>query len=203
MDSKEIAMKTLSFCLVLLIGVQPAIAAQTFYGVAGGLNYAGPDLANFQFADDHYTHGLALQLSVGRQFGDRFAMRMDGLINRFVVQHPLVIFAPTCPQCGNQATSGGESDGMGLTALRVSGLLTLDPPRYPVRMYVIGGAGAYYFYQHPSAEGAVRAGLAAGAGFTINVHNHSRLFVEGVYNRILGAPSQPTWLLPITFGVRF
>ncbi|HXI64347.1 MAG TPA: hypothetical protein VNH14_07580 [Gemmatimonadales bacterium] len=199
-------MKTLLSCVILLVGVQPAIAAQTFYGVAGGLNYAGPDLANFQFADDHYTHGLALQLSVGRQFGDRFAMRMDGLINRFVVQQPFVIVAPMCPQgglCAHPAASGGESNAMGLTALRVSGLLTLDPPRYPVRMYVIGGAGAYYFYQHPSAEGAVRAGLAAGAGFTINVHNHSRLFVEGVYNRILGAPSQPTWLLPLTFGVRF
>jgi len=203
MDSKELAMRTLLSCVILLVGVQPAIAAQTFYGIAGGLNYAGslPD-AN-PLPDEHYTRGFAIQGSVGRQFSDRFGVRLDAFVNHFAAQ-ATDFFAYQCPMgalCEPQSQT--LTTPVGVTALRANALLTVDPPAYPVRMYLLAGAGGYYFYQHPSVEGAVRPGLSAGAGVTLKVLGRSQVFVEGVYNRILGALSQPTWLLPLTVGVRF
>ncbi len=69
-------------------------------------------------------------------------------------------------------------------------------------MYLIAGAGAYYFYDHPSAAGAVRLGVSAGAGFAVRV-GRPRLFIEARYHDLFRAPSQPTWLVPLSFGVRF
>lgn len=197
-------MRTLLSCVILLIGVQPAIAAQTFYGVAGGLNYAGslPD-AN-PLPDEHYTRGFAIQGSIGRQFGDRFGVRLDAFVNHFAVQ-ATEIRAFACPMGAlcDGAQPNTLTNPVGVTALRANALVTLDPPAYAARMYLIAGAGGYYFYQHPSVEGAVRPGLSVGAGFNVRLSRRRQVFVEGVYNKILGAPSQPTWLLPLTFGVRF
>jgi hypothetical protein len=204
MDSLERSMKPLSFCFILLFAVSSVSSAQTFYGIAGGLNYAGalPD-AN-PLPDEHYTRGFALQASVGRQFGDQFGVRLDAFVNHFAVQESSIklYMCPAgvlCPRSQNTVFT----DPVGVTGLRASGLFNVDPPGAGLRMYLIAGAGAYYFYQHPSIEGAVRPGFSAGAGFNVRVFQRSRLFVEGVYNRILGAPSQPTWLLPLTVGVRF
>jgi len=187
-------MKTLLSCVILLVGVQPAIAAQTFYGIAGGLNYAG------SLPDEHYTRGFVIQGSVGRQFGDRFGVRLDAFVNHFAVQAtelklyqcPMGVLCP-----GSQQNT--FANPVGVTALRANALLTVDPRGYAVRVYLIGGVGGYYFYQHPTIEGAVRPGVSGGVGFNVR----SRVFVEALYNKILSAPSQPTWLLPLTFGVRF
>jgi hypothetical protein len=192
-------MKTLSLGFILLVVVQPALPAQTFYGIAGGLNYAGPAPS-----DEHYTRGFALQASVGRQFGDRFGVRLDAFVNHFAVQESSIkiYMCPAgvlCPRSQNTAFT----DRVGVTALRASALFKVDPPSADLRMYLIAGAGGYYFYQYPSIEGAVRSGLSAGAGFNIKVKGRSQVFIEGVYEKILGAPSQPTWLLPLTVGVRF
>jgi len=197
-------MKTLSFCLVLLIGVQPAIAAQTFYGIGGGLNYAGSLPNANPLPDEHYTRGFAIQGSVGRQFSDRFGVRLDAFVNHFAVQaiENRAIACPMGALCvGSQPST--LTNPVGVTALRANALVTLDPPGYAVRMYLIGGFGGYYFYQHPTIEGAVRPGVAGGVGFNVSVNGRSRVFVEALYNKILSAPSQPTWLLPLTFGVRF
>jgi len=198
-------MKTLSLGFILLFAVSSVSPAQMFYGIAGGLNYAGslPD-AN-PLPDEHYTRGLAVQGSIGRQFGDRFGVRLDALVNRFAVQ-ATEIKLYQCPMgalCSGAPQSHTLTTPVGVTALRANALLTVDPPAYPVRMYLLAGAGGYYFYQHPSVEGAVRPGLSAGAGFNVKLSSRTQVFVEGVYDKILGAPSQPTWLLPFTVGVRF
>jgi hypothetical protein len=204
MNSLERSMKPLSFCFILLFAVSSVSSAQTFYGIAGGLNYAGalPD-AN-PLPNEHYTRGFAVQGSVGRQFSDRFGVRLDAFVNHFAVQ-ATEIRAFACPMgalCdGSQPNT--LTNPVGVTALRANALLTLDPPAYAVRMYLIGGFGGYYFYQHPTIEGAVRPGVSGGVGFNVSVNGRSRVFVEGLYNKILSAPSQPTWLLPLTVGVRF
>ncbi len=69
-------------------------------------------------------------------------------------------------------------------------------------MYLIVGASTYYYYEHPSAAGVVRMGVSAGAGFSVHV-GPPRLFVEGRYHDLFRAPSQPTWLVPVVFGMRF
>jgi hypothetical protein len=208
MDSMERHMKTLSLCFVLLVAVQPALPAQTFYGIAGGLNYAGPvPLPNPQ-SDEHYTRGFALQASVGRQFGDRVGVRIDAFFNHFAVQQPPLFVGVMCPMgssapCGGPPGSAGFTEPLGVAALTASALVNVDPPEYRLRMYLIGGIGAYYFYQHPNIEGAVRPGLSAGGGFALHVQGRSQIFVEARYTDVLGAPSQPTWLVPLTFGLRF
>ena len=185
-------MKTLWSCLVLLIGVQPAIAAQTFLGIAGGLNYSR--LAP-QFAET-YTHGFAAQVSMGRQFGSRFGARLDAFTEHFTVQElsPLAVACPLpgCPPTDNNRTE----KPLGVAAIRANGFINVDPPGPGLRLYLISGGGVYYFYQHPTIEGSVRPAVSAGAGVTLSVLGESQIFVEGVYNRILGASSQPTWLLP-------
>lgn len=199
-------MKTASFCSILLLAVSSVLSGQTFYGIAGGLNYAGalPD-AN-PLPNEHYTRGFALQGSVGRQFGERFALRLDGFVNHFAAQ-ATEFKAYQCPigaLCIGAPQSQTLTTPVGVTALRANALFTVDPPAYPVRMYFLAGAGGYYFYQHPSVGGgAVRAGLSAGAGFNIRVKGRSQVFIEGVYDKIIGAPGEPTWLLPFTVGVRF
>jgi len=84
-----------------------------------------------------------------------------------------------------------------------NGLMNLQPPVAGVEMYLIVGAGADYLYQHPGAGGAVRPDLSAGGGVTVRMTNGSRLFLEARYHDLLGSPSPPTWLVPVTFGIRF
>ncbi len=154
---------------VLLLATSPAVCAQSFYGLAGGLNYAGPAPSGPQ-GDQHYTRGVAVQASVGRQFGDRLGVRLDAFVNHFAVQQPPVFVALMCPNggpCGRPAGTDGFTHPVGVAALTASALVTLDPPGTALRMYVIAGGGAYYLYQHPSAEGAVRPGVSAGAGFAV------------------------------------
>lgn len=195
-------MNTLSFCLALLLAAATATSAQTFYGVAGGLNYAGSLPNPNSGLPRPQLHGFTVQGTVGRQFGDRLALRLDASLHRFPGQTPDVVVA-LCPPNANCASPPANPGTVGLTALRANALLTLDPPAYAVRMYLIGGFGGYYFYQHPTIEGAIRPGVSGGVGFNIRVNGRSRFFVEGLYNKILGAPSEPNWLLPFTVGVRF
>jgi hypothetical protein len=145
---------------------------------------------------ERYSHGFALQVSVGRQFSHRLGARLDAFVAHFGVELP-----PRLALCAFSCTS--VSGTVGLASFTASGVLNVDPPGSGLRMYAIAGAGTYYFYQHPSAGGAVRPGLAVGGGFTLKVRGRSQVFVEARYHDILGAPSQPTWLVPLTFGIRF
>jgi len=189
--------------LALALLLAPSVGAQSFYGLAGGLNYAGPTTFGTQ-GDEHYTRGFALQASVGRQFGDRVGARLDALLNHFAVQGSPVAVGVMCPRsgpCGPPPGTDGFND-RGLAALTASALVNLDPPG-PVRMYLVAGGGAYYFYQHPTAEGAMRLGMSAGGGFTVRVKARSRIFVEARYHDLLGTPIRPMWLVPLTLGVTF
>jgi hypothetical protein len=84
-----------------------------------------------------------------------------------------------------------------------NGLVNITAPADTMGLYLIAGAGAYYFYQDPSAQGAVRPGVSAGAGLAFRVGAHSQLFVETRYHKVLGAASSVTWLAPVTLGLRF
>src|SRR5947209_10599657 len=66
----------------------PSVGAQSFYGLAGGLNYAGPAPS----LSARYTSGFALQVSVGRRFGDRLGTRLDAFVNTFAIQGPPMAF---------------------------------------------------------------------------------------------------------------
>ena len=196
--------RIIGLAFAILFTPSPAVRAQRFYGLAGGLNYAGPTTFGTQ-GDEHYTRGFALQASGGRQFGDRLGARLDAFLNHFAVQGSPVAVGVACPRigpCGQPPGSDGFNNPVGLAALTASALVNLDPPG-PVRMYLVAGGGAYYLYQHPTAEGAMRLGVSAGGGFTVRVKARSRIFVEARYHDLFGAPIRPMWLVPLTLGVIF
>ncbi len=190
-----------------LVASPEVMVAQTFYGIASGLNFAGPAPSpNFQ-GKEHFTRGLAFQVSVGRRFGDRLGARLDVFVNHFAIQQPPTFVGVACARgaepCGRPPGSDGFTDPVGIAGLTASMRLFVDPPQIPVRMYVIAGPGAYYGYQHPSAAAAVRAGASAGAGFATRVGGRSAVFVEARYHHLISAPSHPTWLVPVTLGFTF
>lgn len=182
------------------------VQVQTYLGIAGGLNYAGPSPSRDPQGTAHYTRGFAFQGSIGRRFSDRLGVRLDAFLNHFAIQQPPMFVGVACPRagpCGKPPWSDGFSDPVGLTGLTASMRLFVDPPHVPSRMYVIAGLGAYYVYQHPTAAASVRTGASAGGGFATRVHGRSAVFVEARYHHLFSAPSHPTWLVPLTFGFTF
>ncbi len=186
-----------SLGVALLLAYTPAALAQTFYGLAGGLNYSGPVPSG-----DSYSHGFAVQASVGRQLTRRLGVRLDAFASRFDDSRPMpvcILILQPPPGC----SASGFVKPVGVAGLTANGLVNVTPPGAGIGMYLIAGGGAYYLYQHPNAAGAVRPETSAGAGFTVSVSGRLQVFVEGRYHDLLGAPTQPTWLVPVTFGVRF
>ncbi len=181
------------------------LSAQTFYGISSGLNYAGPSPSADPFSQQHYTRGFTVQLSFGRQLGDRWATRIDAFLNHLAVQQPPIPIMAMCAygaRCVPRYRDGFTSP-IGIEGLTASMRLTVDPARTGVKMYLIAGSGAYYIYQNAGAASAVRAGVSAGGGLMTRVGSRSAVFVEARYHRLLSAPGHPTWLVPLTFGFTF
>ncbi len=55
----------------------------------------------------------------------------------------------------------------------------------------------------PSVAGTVRFGVSVGGGISLPVGDRPHAFVEARYHDLLGMPSQPMWLVPVTFGIRY
>jgi hypothetical protein len=69
---------------------------------------------------------------------------------------------------------------------------------------VIGGVGLYDAYRSAGrSEAGLRGGVSAGAGIAVSVAARLRVLVEARYHDVLGATTQPPWIVPITIGVRF
>ncbi len=185
----------LSLGVIALLASPGTASAQTFYGLSAGLNYSGPAPAG-----DSFTQGFAVQASVGRQLVPGLSVRLDAFTSRFDDSRPSA--ACPCPT-SSPGCCAGFAKPVGVAGLMANGLMNLQPPVAGVGMYLIVGAGADYLYQHPSAGGAVRPDLSAGGGVTVRMTNGSRLFLEARYHDLLGSPSPPTWLVPVTFGIRF
>ena len=184
----------------LSLSMPVAARAQTFYGFAAGLNRAPAA------AGESVSPGFAVQTSIGRQITQRLGVRFDSFTSRFddrreiPATHEICIAVfPPPPGC----TSSVVVKAIGVAGLSANGLINVNPPGAGIGMYLIAGGGAYYLYRHPSAAGAVRPEVSAGAGFTAPVSARSRLFVEARYYELLGAPAQPAWFVPVTFGIRF
>src|SRR5436190_22210982 len=91
-----------SFALRALVGSSFLLAlpefgpAQTSYGIASGLKYAGPASSLLV----HYTSGFALQVSADRRFGDRLGSRLAAFVNHFAIQGPPAAVGGECPFSG-------------------------------------------------------------------------------------------------------
>ena len=176
-----------AFGLAFLLATSSVATAQTFYGFAGGPEVRG-------------NGGYAAQASLGRQLARHLALRLDVTTSRFGAPEIFSAVAQ-CIACGAGAPPPNGS--VGVVAVLANGLVNITAPADTVGLYLIAGAGAYYFYQDPSAQGAVRPGVSAGAGLALRVGTHSQLFIEARYHDVLGAASSVTWLAPVTLGLRF
>jgi len=196
--------------LALLVASPHAALAQTFYALAGGLNVAGTvPIDQYDFFHGHTTHGFAAQASVGRRLTRRLGWRLDAFASQFDLTQPSDFVGVSCTVnpppgtcCGicPLETSKGLVDVMGWAA---SGLVSVLPSTSGFGVYLMAGVETDYLHRHPRAHGAVRLGGSAGAGVALPVGGRFQAFAEARYHALIDAPSQPTSLVPVTFGIRF
>jgi hypothetical protein len=181
------------FGLAGLLASSPVLTAQTSYGVSLGLNYIGPAPSG-----NSYSQGFAVQASVGRQLWPGFSVRLDALATR--VDDARAARNVPCPSFAQTCGSAGSDRPVGVAGLVANGVVNVTPPG---TVYLVAGGGAYYLYQHPSVAGTVRFGVSVGGGISLPVGDRAHAFVEARYHDLLGMPSQPMWLVPVTFGIRY
>jgi len=201
-------MKRISIGLALLLVWPVSTSAQTTFSLAGGLNVARTLSTGFAPVHGFTTPGFALQASVGRPSHGRYAWRIDAFVSQYQLTQYSGFAGVLCPPnpppgtcCGicPMETAKGRVAMLGVAANQ---LVNIAPAAFPVGMYVIWGAETDYWYQHPTARGALRIGASVGGGLTLPVASHVHAFVEARYHYMLAAPTGPTWLVPVTVGLR-
>ena len=192
----------------LLIALPASASSQTTVSLAGALNMARTLPTDVPSRHGSMTQGFAFQASVGRPSRGRGAWRIDAFVRQFqqtqysgwagvmCVQNP-----PPGTCCGicPLETSKGRVAMLGVA---VNQLMNVAPAKFPVGMYVMWGAETDYWYEHPTARGALRLGVSAGGGVTIPVAGRVQAFVEARYHQLLDAPIGPSRLVPVSFGLR-
>jgi hypothetical protein len=192
--------------VILLVLSSQVTPGQTFYSFAGGLNVARTTPAPLAL-HGYTTNGFAAQASVGRQVTRRSGWRLDAFVSQFDLTEPsdfagvLCAYPALAGTCCGICPRGTSTDRVGITGLTASEFVSVIPSARGFGMYLIGGTEADYVYQHPTAQGALRFGVAAGAGVTVLAGGHRQAFVEARYHYLPGAPSQLRWRAPVTVGV--
>jgi hypothetical protein len=196
-------------CGLALLLLSPVRApGQTTFSFAGGLNVARTLPPQGPSYHGSTTQGFAVQASVGRPSRGRFAWRIDAFVSQFQLTQYSGFVGVMCQQnpppgtcCGicPRETAKGRVAMLGVAANR---LVNVAPAAFPVGMYLIWGAESDYFYRHPTARGALRLGASLGGGLTLPLASHVHAFVEARYHLLAAAPIGPTWLVPVTVGLR-
>jgi hypothetical protein len=132
-------------------------------------------------------------LSIGRELASKFRVRFDAAVTQF--DHEMPVFPP-CP-IGGCTQSFYNTKTNGVIGLTANGLVNLDPRGI---VYLIGGAGVYNAYV-PSAE--LHIGVSAGAGIVVPVGARLHAFAEARWHDLFGGTLGPSWLVPITVGLRY
>jgi hypothetical protein len=188
----------------------PAVASpQTFYGMAGGSNLAAGPTQTVPSGrgpvPNQHSGGFTAQASFEWRVSRLTSTRLDGFFNRFTLsQWALLSGGVYCMDpLGPCPYFLSPSAPVGVAGLVANELVNVVPSMHSARVYVMAGVGAYYFYEHPSAQGAVRPGLSLGAGCAVPRGGPSRVFLEVRYHYLLNAPSEPAWFAPMMFGIQF
>jgi len=184
-----------TFALALLLASASAALGQTSYGLSLGLNYSGPAPSG-----DSFSQGFAVQGSVGRRLWPGFSVRLDALVTQFGDRRAAFYPPSPVPHSPTRVAPPVFDRPVGVAGLIADGVVSVNPPG---TVYLIAGGGAYYLYQHPSDEGTVRFGVSVGGGVSLPVGGRAHAFVEARYHDLLGMPSRPMWLVPVTCGIRF
>src|SRR5881394_2575424 len=196
-------MKSVSLGFVLLLVSPVSALSQTTFSLGGGLNVPRSLPTEVSFAHGSTTPGFALQASMGLPYRNRFAWRIDLFASQFELTQPSEFAGVLCQRNPPPGTCCGICPGrtdkglVGLMGVAVNQVVTVKP------MYLIWGAETDYLYEHPSARGALRLGASVVGGVTLPVGGHVRAFAEARYHYVFGGPSEPTGLVPVTFGLLF
>lgn len=166
----------------------PSVGAQTFIELGAGLN----EVASAPTGAIS-SHGWNLRVSIDQQFSQRFLVRIDASASELNYRVP---FAATCPTtgCGGQPYMGGTVDIAGLSA---NGVLNIDPRGI---LYAVGGPGLYNVHNRTAD---LNVGVSAGAGITMPIGARLRAVVEARGQHLFGPTPAPSWLVPITVGLRY
>lgn len=179
-----------TLCAAIWLGcllVCPAPAcAQAFVELGGGWNYVAP-VPNLE----SYSNSLNARASIGWQVAPNFRWRIDAFTNQFHITG----FALPCPAFGCSGP-GYSFQSEAVNGLTANGLVNVDPRGI---VYVIGGAGLYDVHAQTTER---HFGVSAGGGLAVPVAAHLRAVIEARWHGLFGATSGPTWLVPITLGLR-
>ena len=201
-------MKSVPFGLALLLVCPASAPAQTTFSFAGGLNVATTVPTELPIFHGSTTRGFAVQASVSRPYHNRFAWRIDAFVSQFELTLPSGFAGVLCQHNPPPGTCCGicplrtDKGPVAVTGVAVNQLVNVTPAAFPFGMYLIWGAETDYLYQHPIARGALRLGASLGGGLTLPLAGHVHAFVEARYHYLFDAPSEPTWLVPVTIGVQ-
>lgn len=200
---------SMSLGLAFPLGSPSAAQGQMVYAFAGGLNVARTVPGPYPPFPAHTANGFALQASVGRRLAGRWTWRLDVFASQFQLTQPsdfagvMCVFNPPPGTCCGICPRGTTTGVVGVAGLAPSGLVSLTRAASGFGMYLFAGPETAYWYQHPDVRGALRFGGSSGVGLTVPVGGRIQAVVEARYHALIDAPSQPTWFLPVTFGLRF
>jgi len=159
-----------------------------FVELGAGLNVVSPGPSGVS-----YSTGTNLQGSIGWLVEPKIRLRVDVLTSQFdvtsTVNLPCVSTGCTGPGYSFHSESVNGLTANVLGDLDARGIL-----------YVVGGAGLYDVHTQ-SKE--LLFGISAGAGIAIPMGTRLRAVVEARWHGLLGGSSGPTWLMPITVGLRY
>jgi hypothetical protein len=184
-----------TLCAAVLLGSAflPAPArAQVFVEIVGGSNIV-PTFPSGPI----YAGGFNVRASFGWKVASNFSWRFDAFTSQFDAKDDI---SYPCPPFGCPASAHLNSEHVnGLTA---DGLVNLDDRGV---FYLIAGAGVYDVsnVSVPDAE-RFHFGVSAGAGIAVPMGPRLRGVIEGRWHGLLGdMQAGPTWLMPITIGLRY
>jgi hypothetical protein len=189
-------------CALLLVagarGVRAQVAqrGRTFYGVAAAASTV--DLTNIG--------GLIVTASLGRQFDRWVGLQLDAFVGQVGLTPDQGFPTKGLRAADSLPTAPRATSTAGLTASGRLCLCSLPNPLLPSRtgaggeIYVVGGAGAYYFSEHSTGNRSTRLGASAGLGAAVPLRAFGPfLFFEGRYHALDGAHAFE-WL---SLGIRW
>lgn len=142
----------------------------------------------------NYFSGSNVRASLGWRVASHFRWRIDAFTSQFDSQdnRPL-----PCPSFGCPPSAYRNSEHV--DGLLANALLSVDPREI---FYLLGGFGTYRVSQPDVAASASHYMISAGAGAAIPMGPRLRGVVEWRWHDLLGNPPGPSWLMPITVGLR-
>ena len=145
--------------LALRLAAPTTAFAQTFYGLAAGVNVARMVAVDvYQGFHGHTSHGFAVQASVGRRLTRRLGWRVDAFASQVTYTQPsdfagvMCAYPPPAGVCCGICPLGTSTDLVGVTGLAASELVSVIPSASGMGMYLIAGLETDYLYRHPARK---------------------------------------------------